>query len=386
MMLEMPSSPSGQNISFASFGSSFGTTSGHTGADAAANASRRSSVYAQAAQSALSKEAADRAVDKIISYFTADTPRSTAQLKTWMRAKQIHTDVRNSLLEIGWKLDSRTETSATEIAAGKLFPAAWFDILNEELLADLIVDSFASTVADAFVDGAVCLFDAEAKNGYSGDASRQATPRLPGSSSEPLLRHRSPNVSKPLAALKTPFATMPPHGDFARNERRPSGGRLVGAAATAGSRIAGPRQGFPQAGLPQDEREAWQRTHYHACQPLQDFKTRIHMMTELQRPRRQLRRQPEGTGSQTKYVWPSTKYHFPDSWDAMTQKRRNYRATGEIIEEPNPVLTVKEDGKSQIPYSLVLHKAFIESQPPGLREKAAAIVPLKLTQSAADLT
>merc|ERR1712232_1452586 len=97
--------------------------------------------------------------------------------------------------------------------------------------------------------------------------------------------------------------------------------------------------------------------------------------TELQRPKRQVKRQPAGSGPQTKYSWPSTQYHFPEAWDKMTEKRR----------EGNPVLTVSEEGKSVIPYSLVLHKAFIESQPASLREKAASMVPLKLTCSGADL-
>jgi len=314
-----------------------------------------------------------------------------------VRAKQIHTDVRSQLSEIGWKPETRQESiemSATEMTAGKLFPAEWFDILNEELLADLIVDSFANTISDAFVDGAILLYDADARSRGQRLASPTASPRtrLAASSSEPSLGRGGARstvcgtASRPLPQIKTPFTTMPPHGDLqVRGDRGPSGGRqrLVaggrGAPAAAGSSIVAPREGFTQAGLPQNEREAWQRTHYHVCQPLQDYRTRIHQATELQRPKRQVKRTPASSGSQTKYVWPSTQYHFPEAWDKMTEKPT------EKWKESAPVMTVSEEGKSVIPYSLVLHKAFLDSQPASLRGKAESLVPLKLTSSSADL-
>lgn len=300
------------------------------------------------------------------------TPRSAMRLKSWQKAREIHGEVRSSLLEAGWKPDERPdsfETSATEICAAKLFPVEWFQTLNEELLADLIVDSFASTLSDAFVDGAILLYDLEAKNGA------QPHDTLATSSSAPSLRQRGSPVPR-LMPAKTPFSATPTPVDF-RGSRR-------GAVAAAGTHIVGPRDGFTQAGLPQDEREAWLQTQYHACQPLQDYRSRIHTATELQRPKRHHVRPREGPIPQTKYVWPSTKGHFPEYWETMTQKKQFTRPTGEVIEETNPVLTVSEQGKSVIPYSLALHKAFIESQAPNMREKAAAIVPLKLTNTAAD--
>jgi hypothetical protein len=396
-MFDMPRSPTVLNTSnsFASFNGSFANTSAlTTGASFnpdGGSGTRRTSVYANATRSALSKEAADRALDKIISFFTSDTPRSAAQLKSWVRAKQIHAEVRSNLSEMGWKRDTRAESSdapPTEMMAAKLFPAEWFDILNEELLADLIVDSFAGTISDAFVDGAILLYDADVQNAGRCVPS-QASPRtmLASSSSEPSLRQRGSAVSRPLPALKTPLVTMPSHGDLrVRSEKKQSGGRRAGgcgAMAKTVTNIDAPREGFTQAGLPQNDREAWQRTHYHECKPLLDYRSRIHLTTEQQRPKRLVTRPP--AQSMTTNVWPSTKWHFPDTWDTMTQKRRFVRPTGEIVEDSNPVITVSEEGKSVIPYSLVLHKAFLEAQPASLREKAKSIVPLKLTCSAADL-
>merc|ERR1712107_74088 len=104
----------------------------------------------------LSKEAADRFVDKIISHFNQDSPRGMEQMTKWNRAKEKHVDVRAALGEKNWKprelgilapLEEQP-LAGREFSASALFPTEWWKTLSVDLIAELVVDAFSS----AFVD------------------------------------------------------------------------------------------------------------------------------------------------------------------------------------------------------------------------------------------
>merc|ERR1712217_97752 len=163
---------------------------------------------------------------------------------------------------------------------------------------------------------------------------------------------------------------MPPQGDtkFSTGHSSPS---------------RGPSEGFMMSGLPQDSHDAWTLKRYHACQPLDTFQTRIHRATEMQRPRRHIMRKLDDTEDLRKFSWPMTATNFPRAWDQTTRRREVRTVTStsrpergappptESDEDKNFLLRIDKDGKTKFPYSLALHKAFLESQPDDvLKEKA----------------
>lgn len=189
---------------------------------------------------------------------------------------------------------------------------------------------------------------------------------------------------------------MPPGGDKMNSKY---GGSIPGAssgsksgAASTGN-LKGPQDGFIMKGLPSDSHQAWTTAgSFHECNHTEAFITRIHKATEIQRPKRTIRKlQPGDPGyvtDQRKYVWPMMKSHLPETWDKVSARRRklNHR-TGvwEEIDESSSMLTIDANGKTAFPYSLVLHKAFLESQPDeALRKKAREIAPMRLSTGAVD--
>eukprot|EP00929_Paragymnodinium_shiwhaense_P019231 TRINITY_DN13187_c0_g2_i1.p1 TRINITY_DN13187_c0_g2~~TRINITY_DN13187_c0_g2_i1.p1 ORF type:complete len:475 (-),score=115.47 TRINITY_DN13187_c0_g2_i1:38-1462(-) len=389
----------------------------------------------------LSRDAADRALHKIISHFNEDSPRSAAQLKAWVKAKNAHAEVRTSLADIGYKEKdpvlgrSPPPPCAVDMEAASLFPKSWFRLLDESLMADLIVDAFTSTFVDAFVDGAVNMAELtfadetmkraseetmRLDGGSYGHFGRQQRTRpggrLPESASEPCLTDAAPSVFKPLVA---PFrnlpilkpqreSRLPPELDMTRSSSstslRMASGRGSVAGGTLGSSgrqaTGAGRSGFAMAGLPQDTHEAWLAHSYHASVPGDSLQSRIQQATTQQRPYRRLQRPIQDMSSdQRKYSWPMGRAHHPEAWNEMTKKKPSMRVPrahqkgkrGQQVEEEaeeeeeaakekRNLLFLGPDGKTRFPYSLVLHKAFLESQPTeALKEKAKKVAPLRLS-------
>jgi hypothetical protein len=154
-------------------------------------------------------------------------------------------------------------------------------------------------------------------------------------------------------------------------------------------------------GLPRDSHEAWMAHQYHPSEATDGFRTRIKDTTEAQRPHRRLvRPKPKSDDDQRKYSWPMTKTHLPEIWEDTTQKRKarmpraamggaGRRGGGadagaeddEDEDKGNGLLGVDtRSGKTTFPYSLVLHKAFLDSQPDEvLKAKAHIAAPLRLS-------
>jgi len=368
---------------------------------------------------ALSKDAADRAMEMIISQFSEELPTEAAQMKSWVKARDAHNEMRATLADLGLK---HIETPPAEgdppapadAEAMSLFPKAWYSLVNEELLADLVVDAFTGAFVDAFVDGAVALaqtqmieranaleeqktienvqMQATAASSSTALMGRTAPSRFAESASEPDLLP-NPRAFRPLS---NPFRAMPP--------AEPKGGPNTHAVDTTMQRSASfssttgkrGKEGFPMRGLPHDSHAAWTVTRsFHECKPVEKYTSRIQRATRVQRPQRRLDRpSTHDPTDQRKYVWPTTKTHLPDLWEETTRKKRVGvgvgRARAHAILEPaveptaqgNGLIGVDENGKTTFPYSLVLHKAFLDSQQTeDLREKARQAVPFRLTTS-----
>jgi len=74
--------------------------------------------------------------------------------------------------------------------------------------------------------------------------------------------------------------------------------------------------------------------------------------------------------------------NFPSAWEDRTRKKRPPGARPEPPKEDKSLMTVDAEGRTTFPYSVALHKAFLESQrDPALKAKAYALAPLRLTQS-----
>jgi hypothetical protein len=81
-----------------------------------------------------------------------------------------------------------------------------------------------------------------------------------------------------------------------------------------------------------------------------------------------------------------TATNFPEAWNKATSPpKARTKANSEWDDDDEPggewLLRVKR-GKTTFPYSLVSHRAFLESQPnPALKDKAKKLAPLNLTSS-----
>merc|ERR1711972_111932 len=142
-------------------------------------------------------------------------------------------------------------------------------------------------------------------------------------------------------------------------------------------------EGFTMAGLPKDSWQAWNTQSFHKCKSIEPLAKRIQNATDAQRPQRrsfitQKRRPPD----HRKYLWPMTATNFPAAWNQATYPRARFQAEPEVDDHDELkdgwLIKIKH-GKTTFPYSLVSHRAFIESQStPNLREKARKLAPLRL--------
>lgn len=313
----------------------------------------------------LNKEAVDRMLDKILSQVTGDTPRSQSSIQAWRRADQLNNEMRALIAERlpqPWIAGRRDKAKKIAHPSAAFFPQDWAATLSEDTVAELIVDAFSSVFCDAFIDGAVSLVDVSRK---------WNSPGMRHSVSDPLLEH-----PKAMDRLRNTL-----HTDQ----------KLLNLDFHGRDEVSN-TDGFTMAGLSKDSFEAWTTRSFHKCKPLDPFVQRIQKVTETQRPNRRLAR-PRATSlaDKQKFLWPMTATHFPSQWEASTYRPKSRQSElsaapaddeeGEVL-EGRWLLRIGKDGKTTFPYSLVSHRAFIESQPdPILKAKAQKVAPLRFTDN-----
>jgi hypothetical protein len=303
-----------------------------------------------------------------MAHFSADTPRSKAEANRWQKGYIANNELR-ALLNDPWlrnrDYDDRSSVSVV-IAdpAMDFFPTGWSDCLSEDTLAELIVDAYSSAFCDAFLDGAVSLV--EVSNKWNAMQSQ------PSSSSQGLQQSASaPSLQQPKANRRL------------RNTSQTDKGLLeMGLLEQECTAV----EGFTMSGLSKDPWDAWNSRNFHKCKPLDPFVKRIEKATEAQRPQRRVAKRVGRPGDHRKYVWPMTATNFPSSWERESFRPRTMKQDFPDDEEMPPdkwLLKVrKDDGRTMFPYSLVSHKAFLESQPDStLKDKAHRIAPLRLSSS-----
>lgn len=308
----------------------------------------------------LSKYGFDRMLDKIMAHYTSESPRTKAKAAVWQNASQSNNELR-ALLGDPWltRRDDYSQRSTpppmVDDPAMAFFPTDWSNCLTDETLAELIVDAYSNAFCDAFLDSAVSLVEVSSKWNAVQSESLMS---LGQSMSEPSLQ-------KPTANRRLRNTA---HTDKALLQM----GLVHESTST---------DGFTMSGLSNDSWEAWNSQDYHKCKKLDPFVKRIEKATEMQRPQRQLNRQGP-PADQRKYVWPMSTTNFPRQWES-TPYRRTMVTEFKDDEELPPdkwLLRIGKDGKTTFPYSLVSHRAFLESQrDPVLKEKARKIAPLRFS-------
>jgi len=306
----------------------------------------------------LTKDGFDRMLDKIMAHHASDSPRSLAKLSVWQTAATSNNELRVVLGDPWLHRREDSERNASQACPAKdpamaFFPTDWANCLTEETIAELVLDAYTSTFCDAFLDGAISLV--EVSNKWN------ATHTLSQSMSEPTLAQ--PKANRRLRNTS--------HADKALMS--------LGLAEQDSS----PSEGFTQGGLSKDSFEAWNSRNFHKCKPLEPFAKRIEKATEAQRPTRRLTKRPEESPHQPKYVWPMAATNFPTAWERSSYRPRTMAApthTDEDTPTDKWLLKIGKDGKTTFPYSLVSHRAFLESQPDEiLKEKARKIAPLRFS-------
>eukprot|EP00928_Gymnodinium_smaydae_P035793 TRINITY_DN25128_c0_g2_i1.p1 TRINITY_DN25128_c0_g2~~TRINITY_DN25128_c0_g2_i1.p1 ORF type:complete len:369 (-),score=56.75 TRINITY_DN25128_c0_g2_i1:81-1187(-) len=316
---------------------------------------------------AFSREAADRALDFLVSRLDQESPRQAAQVKSWLRAQEVHAQVRAGLGELGWSQDPGKDVPqrvATELEVRDVFPEAWLRELSPELLADVVVDALTGTLSDALVDGAVALTARSLVSDGVEDVDAAGARRpavLSACASEPGLR---PSKSSSASRRAGPSPVL-------------KGTWEAGYADPVRS-----SDGFCTGGLAQECHQAWLAKRFHASpaahtRPLARLQRRV----EAQRPRRRAAQcTPDPEHDQRKYSWPMTRSHFPATWQEVSTRQRTRGSTEPPGEPGAGLLHLNAEGRTMFPYSLALHKAFIESQRDELhREKARNFAPLRLS-------
>lgn len=303
----------------------------------------------------------------------------------WQRASQSNNDLRALLGDGSYSGKRRDDVEQSQTTQAKdpataFFPAEWSNCLTEETLADLIVDAYSGAFCEAFLDGSISLVEVANKMNFAQDVSLG---NLQKSMSEP-------SLLKPSANRRLRITS---HTDKALL----SMGQSEQQSASS--------DGFTMNGLTKDPWEAWNSRNFHKCKPLDPFVKRIERATEMQRPSRRIAKRAEESPDLRKYVLPMSATHFPEAWDrapevdqnltkrqlarsataAISQVEGTEEAPDEITEAPDEgvsqwLLKVGKEGKTTFPYSLVSHRAFLDSQTdPILKEKARKIAPLRLT-------
>lgn len=351
-----------------------------------------------------------------------------------MGLRSSHSPERDSSGEYG-SLDEFMGVKGTVDAAAALYPSDWCRLLTEELIADLAVDAVMGPLVDAFVDGAVELLTihegwtlpsmgANMEDAASPGGSARQLGALGKSSSTPALRRanfstellddsvgssmtqsvqlpggpqqsQSPRLLRPALPpvwkqQNRLYQSMPPNDGLSQSSS--SGYSGTGFATRPGRYSVRGGKGTGNNG------DGWNLRQFHACKPLDPYLTRIQVATEQQRPRQRLRR-VAGDPLAPKRSLPMLATNFPAVWEKTAPLKMKPTedagappaavAEGEDEEwedeEPKGYTWLQRkgrDGKTLFPYSLVSHKAFIESQPnPLLKAKVLEIAPMRFTDS-----
>jgi len=331
-------------------------------------------------------------------------------------------------------LDEFMGVKGTVDAAAALYPADWCRLVTEELIADLAVDAVMGPLVDAFVDGAVELLTihegwtlpnmgVNMEDAASPGGSTRLSGALRKSNSTPALRRanfstelldesvgssmsqsvqlpggpqqsQSPRLPRPVLPSvwkqqNRLYQSMPPNDGLSPSSSSGYSG-TSGFATRPGRYSVRGGKGSGNNG------DGWNLRQFHACKPLDSHVKRIQVATEQQRPRQRLRRvdsDPLGP----KHSLPMLATNFPAVYEKTAPLKMKEdpgvppaaKAEGEDEEwedeEPKGYTWLQRkgrDGKTLFPYSLVSHKAFIESQPnPLLKAKVLEIAPMRFTDS-----
>mmetsp|Transcript_19591 Transcript_19591/g.57104 ORF Transcript_19591/g.57104 Transcript_19591/m.57104 type:complete len:391 (+) Transcript_19591:217-1389(+) len=350
-------------------------------------------------------------VDEILGGCNPNTAKGKAERESWRRAQHAHAGLRDKLTERGWRPKSTgpqhrpqdlsftrqlPHSNTTAASVSLLFPGDWWRALSNEPLAALIVDNFASAFCDALLDGLVLALVEKEGWGLPAPNLRQSlsasAPALPGLplSTRPRPHSLAPQPQAPMAgdaqglSQHQGVAGLP----YASVDLSPGAGMSPASFHRQGERAS------------IDDLAAWTTcARFHASPKLDPYTRRVQHAVELQRPKRRLAipaSSVQEERDERKFCWPMSRSNFPDEWDGMTRRRQG-TASGERLgssrtdrrdaapvagDGPDFIIGTDHNGKTKFPYSLALHKAFLESQAsPTLRSKARQIAPLKITTS-----
>merc|ERR1712187_723157 len=156
--------------------------------------------------------------------------------------------------------------------------------------------------------------------------------------------------------------------------------------------VAGETAGVVMRDVPKDSHEAWIASRsYYPQSTTRPWVERIQKVAETQRPTRRLRREAEITDLR-RFSLPMMATHFPEAYDSLSRRETKptyaHRVTStqdvqtddENLNAKPWLLSIGKDRKTIFPYSLVSHRAFLESQSdPRVRASAEQIAPLQLT-------
>eukprot|EP00441_Pelagodinium_beii_P038913 CAMPEP_0197651880 /NCGR_PEP_ID=MMETSP1338-20131121/34108_1 /TAXON_ID=43686 ORGANISM="Pelagodinium beii, Strain RCC1491" /NCGR_SAMPLE_ID=MMETSP1338 /ASSEMBLY_ACC=CAM_ASM_000754 /LENGTH=457 /DNA_ID=CAMNT_0043226637 /DNA_START=36 /DNA_END=1409 /DNA_ORIENTATION=- len=389
----------------------------------------------------LRNAAQDRLLDNIISRLNKETPEGRLSDQQWTNAKNAQIEVRNTLQAIGYQrpesgdrgsLDSMLGTKHTSEACAALFPVDWCNLITVDLIADLVVDALMGSVVDSFLDGAVELLQIHEgwtlpSEDYRGSprqagsvmgksmssplrltATQASTSLTDGGGSQSMQLPGGPVPSSPQSPLLAP----PSVPAIWRQQNRPfqsieslSSGRLShprgrnqsssldGFATSPGRYSVRGGKGTGQ------EMDGWTLRRFHACQPLESYTKRIQATTEQQRPRRRLKR-VESDPLAPKQSLPMLATNFPEYWEKTAPAPLPKPTITEVVggpfagddaeewdeEEPKGYTWLQRkgrDGQTVFPYSLVSHRAFIQSynNDPVLKARAMDVAPIRFTDS-----
>lgn len=387
----------------------------------------------------------DRVLENIIAHLDKDTAEGKLAEQRWVKARDAFVQIRDGCKTLGFRttateseqsgeygsLDEFMGVKGTADAAASLYPADWCRLVTEELIADLAVDAIMGPMVDAFVDGAVELltvhegwtlpnvdsmaspvkqsrawgrsnsspslrqtnFSTELMDESVGSSMTQSV-QLPGgpqqSQSPRLQRPGLPPVCKQQNRL---YQSMPPNDGLSPSSNAGYSGHhhsTTGFATRPGRYSVRGGKGSGTNG------DGWNLRQFYACKPLDPYLKRIQVATEQQRPRQRLRR-AEADPLGPKQSLPMLATNFPAAWEKTAPLKmkpaEDAAAPPAAVdedeeweeEEPKGYTWLQRkgrDGKTLFPYSLVSHKAFIESQPnPLLKAKVLEIAPMRFTDS-----
>lgn len=314
----------------------------------------------------MDKNTFDRNVDQIMAHYTSSSPRSKAQHDIWQRAMDSNNELRQ-LIGDQWMHKHEPQSTpppAPKDASLEFFPTEWSNCLTTETLAELVVDAYAGAFVDSFLDGSIALVEVASKMNLCETMSYS---KLQQSMSEPSLQ--KPSANRRLRNSAQADKALMSLG-LAEKKEGPS------------------TEGFTMNGLTKDPWDAWNSRNYHKCKPLDPFVKRIEKATQMQRPQRRLTKPAEESPTSQKFVKPLEATHFPEKWErekpgiSSASKIHVTPKDADFDEEPTGpwLMQVMKSGKTTFPYSLVSHRAFLNSlKDPVLRDKASKLAPLKLT-------